>query len=279
MTPEPAGGPGGGVRLRGLGQAGVAVEGGGRRLLIDPYLSDWLERPGPANPEPVTRARPAPVAPEEIEPPDLVLCTHEHPDHLDPGTVAVLARRSPATTFVVPLPLTGQLAELGVAPDRILGVAVDTEYEVAGVSVLAIPSAHAFAPGSFGGYTYWLDDQGRHRAVGYVVSVGGVRLYHSGDTVYWPGMDERLAELSVDVGVLPINGRDWRRERAGLVGNLSAVESADLAAAAGFGTVVPCHYDGIVGNTADPAEFVAYLTRTYPSQRHALFGEEDLTFP
>ena len=34
--------PGDPVRLYWTGQAGFVVEGGGRRVVIDPYLSDWL---------------------------------------------------------------------------------------------------------------------------------------------------------------------------------------------------------------------------------------------
>lgn len=258
------------VRLRHLGQAGFQVSAAGRSILLDPYLSDWLERPGPDNPEAAVRAAQPPETPDTVEIPDLVLCTHQHPDHLDPGTVRVLGHRSDQTRFVVPAPLVGMVEALGVPRERVVGVEVDHQHDLDGVKVMAVPAAHAFHPDAFGGYTWWRDPDGRHRAVGYVVEFAGVRLFHAGDTVFWPGMDERLRGLDITLALLPINGRDWLRERRGLVGNLSAREAADLAAAAGFGLTVPMHFDALVGNTADPAEFTRYAARTYPRLRFAL---------
>ena len=263
------------VRLWGLGQAGVALRGGGRLVLVDPYLSDWLERPSAQNPQPVRRATPRRVAPEDIPVPDIVLCTHEHPDHLDPGTVAVLARRAGTTRFVVPQPLVGDVIALGAWPQRVVGVVADRPVDVDGVEVLALPAAHALHPEAFGGYSYWLDGEGRHRAVGYVVTIDGVRVFHAGDTVYWPGMQERLRGLAIDVGLLPINGRSWQRERRGIVGNLTAREAAELAVAAGFRLAVPMHYDGIAGNTADPARFGEHLAAMSPGLRWALLDDDE----
>lgn len=264
-----------GVRIWRLTQAGFLFKSATRVVAVDPYLSDWLETESSDNPNPVERMRPAPLLPDDLGMADVVLCTHEHPDHLDPGTVAALASVS-QMTLVVPEPLREDAVRLGWAPDRVVGVLVDEPKDLNGLGVTALPAAHAFHPEAFGGYTWWLDALGRHRAVGYVLELGGVRLFHAGDTVYWPGMG-RLRELEVDVGLLPINGRDWRREAAGLVGNLNGREAADLAVAAGFALVIPCHYDGIVGNTADPADFTSYLQRSYPEQGfHILDGDEGL---
>lgn len=258
------------VRLWGLGQAGTAIRGAGLTVLIDPYLSDWLEQPSEANPEPATRATPARIGPDDIPVPDLVLCTHEHPDHLDPGTIPVLARRSGTTRFVVPEPLRQNLLDLDVDDERIVGVLADEPVDVDGVEILALPAPHAMHPDAFGGYTWWLDDRGRHRSVGFAVTLDGVRLFHAGDTVYWPGMDERLRSLGVDVALLPINGRSWARERDDIVGNLTAREAAELAAAAEIPLTIPMHFDGIVGNTADPAAFVEHLRAIAPERAWAL---------
>jgi hypothetical protein len=76
--------------------------------------------------------------------------------------------------------------------------------------------------------------------------------FHSGDTVMWRGLAEDLRAARVDTCLLPINGRDWLREEAGLVGNLTVRESADLAAACGAEVRIPVHFDGVVGNTGSP---------------------------
>ena len=251
-----------GVRLWSLGQAGFVLRSADRTVAVDPWLSDWLER---RERNPRLRARPAPMVPASLVGLDLVLITHEHPDHLDPGTVPIVAQRNPDARWVVPAPLVPLLTDLGVPAERTHGVVVDEPVEVAGVPLVAVPAAHAFSPEGFGGYTFWTHEDGRHRAVGYAVDLGGTRILHAGDTVWWPGYAERLARLRPDVAILPINGRDAPREAQGLVGNLDAREAADLAAAARIPLVVPCHWDGVAGNTEDPAVFVAYAVRTYPS--------------
>jgi L-ascorbate metabolism protein UlaG (beta-lactamase superfamily) len=251
-----------GVRLWSLGQAGFLLRSAERTVVVDPWLSEWLER---EEGDPDLRARPAPLAPHELTGVDLVLITHEHADHLDPGTVPALAEANPAALWVAPAPIVDQLSALGVPDERVSGVLVDQRVEVAGVGVEAVAAAHAFAAEGFGGYSFWTDADGRHRAVGYLVELGGVRVLHAGDTVWWPGYAERLERLAPDLAILPINGRDAAREARGVVGNLEPREAADLAVAARIPLVVPCHWDGVAGNTEDPAVFVSYAVRTYPS--------------
>ena len=69
---------------------------------------------------------------------------------------------------------------------------------------------------------------GRHLYLGFVIEAEGRRLYHSGDTLAYPGLVERLGSEPFDVLFLPINGRDPAR---GVPGNMTAAEAVDLAAA------------------------------------------------
>ena len=83
------------ARLYWLGQAGFVIEIGGRRIVIDPYLSDTLAAKY-AQHAAIRTERMSPAArrpPDELGALDLVLCTHHHTDHMDPGTLAPLARR------------------------------------------------------------------------------------------------------------------------------------------------------------------------------------------
>ena len=101
-----------------LGHAGVLLAIDGRLVLVDPVLSDRIGvRLGPMV---IGKGRlaPAPVAPDEIPRPDLLLLTHAHFDHLDrptlkalanPGTVVLTARR---TRRLVPRGF-GAVIELG----------------------------------------------------------------------------------------------------------------------------------------------------------------------
>jgi L-ascorbate metabolism protein UlaG (beta-lactamase superfamily) len=97
------------------------------------------------------------------------------------------------------------------------------------------------------------DKDGRPIYLGFVVRVGPWTLYHSGDTILFPGMAELLKPFRVDVALLPINGRAPERRVAG---NLWGREAAQLAAAIGARCVIPCHYEMFEFNTASPAEFV-----------------------
>lgn len=260
------------VALHWLCQASFVLRGPDRTVLVDPWLSAWLETESPGNAEPARRARPAPFGPEGVRQADVVLITHEHPDHLDVDTVPVLARGFPEARWVAPTPILGQLQGLGVARERLLGVQPDEHHELgAGAAVAVLPAAHAFAPGAFGGYAFWQDPDGTHRAVSYLLELDGVRIHFAGDTVVYPGLVERLRDARPHACILPINGRDWPREASGLVGNMSGVEAAALARAADLPIVVGCHFDGIEGNTADPGPFASAMAAP-PARAFRLLG-------
>jgi L-ascorbate metabolism protein UlaG (beta-lactamase superfamily) len=96
------------------------------------------------------------------------------------------------------------------------------------------------------------DELGRVKFLGYVLQFGGWSLYHSGDTLRYDGMAEKLRPSAVDVALLPINGRAPERRVAG---NLSGSEAAELAYDIGAKLVIPCHYDMFEFNTAPPDAF------------------------
>ena len=88
--------------------------------------------------------------------------------------------------------------------------------------------------------------------MGYVICFGQWSIYHSGDTLWYEGMEELLRPFHIDVALLPINGNDSAR---GVAGNLNAWEAAGLGKAIEAGVVIPCHYDMFAFNTADPKDF------------------------
>jgi L-ascorbate 6-phosphate lactonase len=91
-----------------------------------------------------------------------------------------------------------------------------------------------------------------------VIESAGRRLYHSGDSLAYPGLTERLGSDPFDVLFLPINGRDPAR---GVPGNMTAAEAVDLAAAVRPRFVVPHHYDMFTFNTVPGEVFVAEARR------------------
>jgi L-ascorbate 6-phosphate lactonase len=233
------------VALTWLGQAGFVLRVESKCVVVDPFLS-----PGPR------RATAPPVTPEALVGADLVLCTHEHADHMDLPTLSTLARVSPATRFAVPAPIVGQLAEAGIPRNRVLP-AYDGEV-LAGVDirVTVLPSEHGVSMAD--AYGFGRDSGvGPARFVGYVIELAGVRVYHSGDTTWWDGQDDLLRSLGIHIALLPINGRDQEREERGVVGNLTPEEAALLAARSGADLLIPMHWDTITGNLGSPAAVAA----------------------
>jgi L-ascorbate 6-phosphate lactonase len=262
----------GGLAIFALGQAGYALRGADALVLIDPWLSTALEEA-----EGITRPVPPALRPEEVEAVDLVCVTHEHPDHLDPRALAAIAAQVPDAIFLAPAPAVALVERAGVPHERIHPSHAGVALEAAGARVTAVEAAHELHPDAFGGYRFWLDERGDHRALSYLVELDEHRVFHAGDTIWWPGMEDALRELAPDVAILPINGRDAMREAQGLWGNLTADEAAALAVAAGVPAVIPCHFDGVGGNLGDPAAFVAALCRRGPGIRaHVLHPGDQL---
>jgi len=241
-----------------IGQSGFVVRGGAVTLLFDPFLSPSSGR--------LRRTWEPPFRPDEVQMADFVFCTHDHLDHLDPGTIPGLAAASPRARFIVPQAAAAHLQQLGVSGERLIVCAVDETRHYGPISVHAVPACHGDRADPIAEAVWQPDPERGYRFVGYVVDCNGVRLYHAGDTTVYPGMVERLAALQIDVALIPINGRDWFRERRGIIGNTDEREAADLGHAIGAGVIVPMHYDMFAGNPGRLGWFVDYCTTQYPGQ-------------
>jgi len=238
-----------GVTLTWLGQAGFVLRGAGATVLVDAFLTDKPQR-----------RIPPPVDPATLTDVDVVLCTHEHWDHLDGPTVAAVAQASPGATVVVPAPVTDQVVAAGVPAGRVVGAVAHRPVGGLAAAVTPIPACHGVDVAD--AYNFGTDmSDGVVRYLGYVIDLGGVRIYHSGDTIWWPGQERALRDLGVHVALLPINGRDPVREADNIVGNMDHREAALLAAAAGVELLVPMHYDMFEGNRGFPDQLVATVER------------------
>ncbi|MEZ4768934.1 MAG: MBL fold metallo-hydrolase [Caldilineales bacterium] len=96
-----------------------------------------------------------------------------------------------------------------------------------------------------------VDAAGNHKYLGYVISVGDLRLYHSGDCVPYPGLEQLLAGKQIDVAFLPINGRDAYRLSRGVPGNFTLDEAIALCRATEIGHLVGHHWGMFDFNTID----------------------------
>jgi L-ascorbate metabolism protein UlaG (beta-lactamase superfamily) len=76
----------------------------------------------------------------------------------------------------------------------------------------------------------------------------------------------------VNIAILPINGGDWERAGAGIVGNMSAEDAAKFARAIDAELTVPAHYDLLGGNSVNPAFFAESMYRLCPSKKYHIFA-------
>jgi L-ascorbate 6-phosphate lactonase len=232
-----------------LGQSGFLIKSRHGLLAVDLYLSEHLTKKYEETNRPHVRMTRAPLRGGDLCNIDLVLASHKHSDHLDPGTMPDLLAASPGAIVVVPESIIDHALELGLPRKKLVGLDAGDTMELAGFRVHAVPSAHEGLD---------TDTHGRHLYLGYVIEADGRRLYHSGDSVAYPGLIERLGSEPFDVLFLPINGRDPAR---GVPGNMTAAEAAQLAAAVRPRFVVPHHYDMFTFKTVPIASFTAEASR------------------
>jgi L-ascorbate metabolism protein UlaG (beta-lactamase superfamily) len=172
-----------------------------------------------------------PNAPYELDgepsPADLILVTHQHKDHCDPAMVERVGK--PGTPVFAP-----RLAAESLGTRTEIVKAGDV-FDVAGVHVEVV-AAYNTEDGSS-----TVKSHAPGEGVGYVVTVGELRIYHAGDTDLIPEMAD-LEEI--DVALLPMGG----------MYTMDAVEAAEAALLIDPGIAIPMH-----PRETNPEEFRALL--------------------
>ncbi|WP_329138086.1 MBL fold metallo-hydrolase [Streptomyces sp. NBC_01476] len=170
-----------GLRLTWMGHSSVLAEIGDRRVLFDPV---WGERCSPFAFVGPRRIHPTPVPLASLTGLDVVVISHDHYDHLDMPTIMALIRSD--VVFAVPLGVGSHLEYWGVPPERLRELDWNESTEVAGLTLTATPARHFCGRGLRGRQqTLWAS---------WVVTDGTHRIYHSGDTGYFPGFADIGAE-------------------------------------------------------------------------------------
>ena len=162
---------------------------------------------------------------------DLVLVSHEHHDHCSPKDVARIS--GPDTVVVA----------AAKAAERLPGakaVRPGDRLAVAGVEIEAVRAYNVNKFRSPG--VPFHPPEAEH--VGFVVTVDGARIYHTGDSDHIPEM----AEIECDVALLPVSGKYV----------MTVEEAAEAARTLNPQIVVPMHYGSGIG-TADDGQRLAEL--------------------
>ena len=210
------------------GQACFELSAGEANLLVDPFLK-------PHNPIAVATA-------EDVNPTHIAL-THGHADHMA-DIVAVATRTGAHCVAIVELAnwLDSQGADAVSDPN--LGGTVSFDWGW----IKLVPAWHTNTiPGS---------DEAPFSAEhgisigtpsGFVIEIGGVTVYHAGDTCLFGDMRLIAERNPVDVALLPIGGH-YTMDRH------DAVAAAEMIGAA---TVIPMHYDTFPAIETDAEAFKA----------------------
>ncbi len=249
-----------------LGQVGFLLRYREITVLIDGYLTDYVDRHFATEQVPWCRRYPAPITPEELDFIDYVLCTHDHSDHTDPDTIAGILSVNSHARFFGTHAVAAKLSTLGVPTDRITALSNDeTVTADEFLSITNVPSAHE---------ERHPDENGNDCEGGFRIVFGdgdsAVSVYHAGDCCPYDGLEARV--MNTDIMILPVNGRDYyRRYEKNIIGNFDCTEAITLASRCHTDLLIPVHIDLYDVNALNPAVFVDTLERINPIQKYHLF--------
>src|SRR5664279_5420892 len=228
-----------------LGQSGFLLQWNGKRVLLDPYLSDSLTKKYAATDKPHTRMSELVTRPELLKNISIVTSSHNHTDHLDSETLLPVLENNPGIRFIIPEANKDFVVErLKCDKGFPIGLNDGKSVDINGFTFHGIPAKHNEIE---------RDENGNCRYMGYVIEFGDYKIYHSGDTLRFDEMVNLLKPFAVDVALLPINGNDPARKVAG---NLDCRNATELAKAINAKFAIPCHYDMFAFNTADVNDFI-----------------------
>ena len=164
---------------------------------------------------------------------DAVLITHEHFDHLSIEDLRKIVK--PETEIVAPESCKENLRAFGMGIVRLVKPGESLEVKNAKIETIPAYNINKFrAPG----VVYHPKEQG---GVGYIIEVGGIRIYHAGDTDFIPEM----RNLEVDVALVPVSGTFV----------MTAEEAADAVNTFKPKVAIPMHFGSIVGSRSDAETF------------------------
>lgn len=202
------------MKIRWIGQSGYILSDEKTTIYIDPYLSDVVNRVAGRE-----RMVEAPVLPEAVVA-DVIICTHNHLDHLD--TDAIAGMNKDDILFLAPIDCENALKNLGVKSYQPFDVGDFSK--VGGFKLSAVYANHTVP------------------AIGILVEYDGIRMYFTGDTFF----DEKLAKVECDILFVCINGK---------LGNMNVEEAVSLTKMIKPKTGIPNHYGMFESNTENPLKY------------------------
>ena len=209
------------MKITYLGQAGLLFDTGKLKIMIDPYLSDSVEKVNPSF------FRRVPVLESLFDiTPDVMIFTHDHLDHYDPETAPrFLEKQEKKMTVLCPTSVWQKARTLGGGHNYV-EFNRHTEWTEGDIRFAAVKAAHSDP-----------------FAIGVIIEdlAEGKKYYVTGDTLYNTEIFDDLPDNLYAV-FLPING----------IGNNMNVRDAErFAKRTGATKAVPIHVGMFDENTPD----------------------------
>lgn len=201
-----------------LGQAGLLFEKNGFKIMIDPYLSDSVEKINPKN----YRRVPVDESFFKIKP-DVMILTHNHLEHYDPETVSHFIDENSNITVLAPKSVWDEVRKIGGSNNYIL-FNRHTEWSENGIKFTAVKAEHSdITP------------------IGVIIEDGERKYYVTGDTLY---NEEIFGDIPSDIYALflPVNG---------VGNNMNMTDAARFAKRINAERTVPIHIGMFDEITAD----------------------------
>lgn len=192
-----------------LGQAGLLFEFNGVRVMVDPYLSNSVEKVEPKN----YRRQSIDEGFFDIKP-DILILTHNHLDHTDPETLERMFSKHCGICVLASYNAWQTARKFGGDNNYVM-FNRGTVWTEKGIKFEAVYAEHS-------------DD----KAVGVIISYGGRNYYITGDTLYNKKVIKDI-NIPIDVVFLPING---------VGNNMNMTDAAHFAEEIKAKTAVPIHF-------------------------------------
>ncbi len=165
-----------------LGQAGLLFIKNGFKIMIDPYLSDSVEKINPAS----FRRQAVDESLFEIKP-DVMIFTHNHLDHYDPETVCRFISADTNIVVLSPASVWQEVRKIG-GNNNYIQFNRHTVWTENGIKFTAVKAEHSDIT-----------------AIGVIIDDGDKKYYVTGDTLY---NEEIFNDIPNDIYAvfLPVNG-------------------------------------------------------------------------
>ena len=210
------------MKITWLGQAGLLFETDGKKILIDPYLSDNVKNFETKN------YRRVPVDESFLKiKPDVIVVTHNHLDHLDKETLKYYLTDDASCLVFAPNGGWQELRTFGGNSNYIL-FNNGTAWTEGNVKLRAVKAEHSDP-----------------YAIGVIISAEGKSYYVTGDTLYNDKVFESLPNVELEAVFLPVNG---------VGNNMNMTDAAAFAKRVNAKHTVPFHIGMFDNLSADAFE-------------------------